>query len=574
MSIYLPSSSIERMRNEAYNVYGFDNIADWLCKHTLINDKKFSFKDREFQLAILQDTCKDQIVVKCAQVGLSELSYRWAVATTNIFDNFTVIYTFPTAGDAIKNNKTRIGPMIEASPTLKANVNPDLNNSEIIQFRKNSFIFFKGTMAETAALSTPADALIHDEMDKSDMDVLTTYRSRLQDKPTKIRKVFSTPTVANYGVDKEARTARRFYHFIKCNCCGHTFLPSYYDHVKIPGWNKSLEEITKDMLDKVRWKEAILLCPHCGKDPEMHYTRMPWVCENPDQDYPSNAWFVSPFSAHKRILTPQLVRDSTEYKKISEFKNQALGLVAEDKQESLTVDDIDRMQMQPVAKSSEIHQMGIDYGITCHIVVGRQLATGEIVVVHRERCHYSQVEMREAQLRIEYMVTTGVNDSQPYSDIVNRLCARNENAWGAVYVSSKGTNLFTVREQPEEPEEGKLGFRIVNINRNVAFDELMAIIKSGSMIISKSDENDLFRKHMLSMKRVQKITNDGEFKYVWAKAGDEQDHYHHALLYFFIAVKMRHTAGIPGLASAGVAPVIVVRKDKRRLSGGDNNPFR
>ena len=561
---FIIAAAIDRMKAEAYNVYGMENIADWLCKHTLINDKKFSFKDREFQLPILNDTCKDQVVVKCAQVGLSELSYRWAVATTNIFENFTVIYTFPTAGDAIKNNRTRIGPMIESSPTLKANVNPDLNNSEIIQFRKNSFIFFKGTMAETAALSTPADAIIHDEVDKSDLAVLTTYRSRLQDKPTKIRKIFSTPTVANYGVDKEARSARRMFHMVKCVHCHETFLPSYYDHVKIPGWDKSLEEITKENLFAVRWKEAYLACPHCGKDPDMHYTRMPWVCENPTQDYPTNAWFVSPFSAHKRILIPNIVRDSTEYKKISEFKNQVLGIVAEDKQDSLTVEDIEQAQQQAFPASSEMHQMGVDYGITCHITVGRELSTGEIIVVHRERCHYTQIEARQASLRMQYSITTGVNDSFPYSDIVNRLCSQNSNNWGAVYTNPKGTNLFTVKDQEEQPEEGKLGFRTVNINRNVAFDDLMAAFKAGKVVISKSDENELFQKHMLSMKRVQKVTSDGEFRYVWVKTGDEQDHYHHALLYLWIAIKMRHTAGTAGLVSMGVLPFKVVRKEGRR----------
>lgn len=558
---------IERMAAGAFNIYNLHNLDEWLCKNTFINDKPFSFKDREFQIDIIRDPKRESYVVKPAQVGLSELSYRWAVASCCIMPNFTVIYTFPTAGDATKNNQTRINPMIDGSPELKRMVNPDLNNSEVKQFGKNSFLFFKGTMAETAALSTPADAVINDEWDKSDMDVGTTYVSRLQDKPTKIRKIFSTPTVAGYGIAKECETANRLFHFVKCNKCNHAFLPDYFNHVKIPGYNGPLDEITKDLLPKIDWKNALLLCPKCGKDPELHYTRMMWVCENPDLDYVANAWNVSPFSAHKRISVPYLIESSTKYKKYSEFKNQGLGLTAEDKNEAITIDDINRMQALNYSVSSDIHQMGVDLGTQCHITIGREVEDGTVLVVHRERVHYSKLVERQAELRSQYNVSTQVLDSQPYSDIVNTVCGYNPNAWGAVYVNSKTAAIFTAKEQEENLEEAKLGFRVVNINRNAAFDELMAMIKAQKVLVSKSDENHIFQKQMLCMKRTQKFDRSQELHYVWVKTGDEDDHYHHSLLYLMIAIKLRQTAGTPGLAAAGI-PVIRKMKTSRKLQPG------
>lgn len=552
--------SFSRMQDGANSIYGLYNLDAWLCKYTRINDKPFSFVDREFQLPIIRDKKREVYTMKPAQTGLSELSYRWAVGACCVVEDMSVIYTFPTGGDSIKNNQTRIGPMIEGSPELTRLVSKDLNNSEIRKFGRNSFLFFKGTQAETAALSTPADAVIHDEWDKSDTSVGTTYTSRLQDKPHKIRKIFSTPTVTGHGIHKESRTSNRMLHLVQCNKCNHTFLPDYFQHVVIPDYDGPMEEITKENLPSIRYKEAKLLCPNCGRDPEMHHTRMPWVCENPDVEYIANTWCVSPFSAHRRILLPDLIESSTKYEKYSEFKNQGLGIVAEEERESITNGDIDKAQEASFEHSeSVVHQLGADYGNTCHFTVGRELENGELLVVHRERVHYMQAAIREAELRAKYMILTEVHDSQPHSAIVNGICSNHSGAWGAVYTKNKGTNLFTAREVEEKNEEGKLGFRVVNVNRNVAFDALLDLIKKGKLIVNKSAEDGLFKQHMLSMKRVQKFTTTGELEYVWTKT-DGEDHYHHSLLYLYIATKMRHTAGMPGIASTSHLPFRVLKK--------------
>lgn len=563
----LASNALERMKAGAFNVYNLNNLDKWLCKNTLINDKPFSFEGREFQIDILRDPKRETYCIKPAQVGLSELSYRWAVASCCIMPNFTVIYTFPTTGDAVKNNQTRINPMIEGSPELKRMVNPELNNSEVKQFGKNSFLFFKGTISDTAALSTPADAVINDEYDKSDMDNVTTYTSRLTDKPTKIKKIFSTPTLAGYGIDKECRTANRLRHMVKCNRCNHVFLPDYFNHIVIPGYDGPMEDINKENLPRIRYKEARLLCPSCGRDPEMHHTRMPWVCENNELDYVANAWCVSPFSAHTRISVPYLIESSTKYRRYSEFMNQGLGLTAEEKNESITIDDIDAAQKHAIPASGDTHQMGVDFGLTCNITVGRELDDGELMVVHRERCHYTRVEERIAELRIQYNVTTQVLDSQPYTDIVNRVCGNNPNAWGAVFITSKSPVPFSPKEQDAEEEEGKMGFRLINVNRNVALDDLLAVIKAGRLIVAASAENDVFKKQMLSLKRQQKFTTQGELQYVWVKTGDEEDHYHFSLLYLYIAIRMRHTAGVAGLASTGISPIFALPKKLRKVTG-------
>lgn len=557
----------DRVRAAVKNTYGITDLSAWIEKNTYLNDKKFSFENYEFQLSILADAARTSITVKPAQVGVSELSYRYAVALCCTQDNFTAIYTFPTATDAENNNRTRIDPMIDGSPEVKRLVNPSMNNSEMKQFGKNSFLMFRGTKSENVGLSTPANAIIHDEFDKSDTTKASIYVSRLQNRTHKLRKIFSTPTIDKFGVSKEAETAKRYRHLATCTHCNHTFLPDYFQHIKIPGYDGKLEEVTKKNLHTLRWKQAKLHCPKCGLDPELDSAKMQFVCENPDDNHDANAWFVSPFSVPKIIVPSYMVSRSTEFERYSEFKNQVLGLTGEEKNESILATDIESSTLQADLFTSEYHVMGSDMGITCHICIGKMNSQNILSIVHRERVHYTQFEQRSRELLAKYRVVMHVMDSQPYLDLVTRLTKARPNHFGAIFTTTKTTQPFTVHDKPEELQEGKLDLKLVKVNRTVALDKLLGVIKNGELVIQSSEENDDYKAQMLTLKRVQQFTKDGELTYVWTKTGDENDHYHFATLYLWLATQMRGMAGGLGIASAGVPLAFAVKGPTYRTHG-------
>ena len=547
------SNHLERMRSRVQNTYGLYNLAPWLQKNTFLDGRPFSFKDHEFQLDILACTASTSIIVKCAQIGMSELAYRYAIATCCNMDDWTLIYTFPSSSDAEKNCKTRIDPLIESSPNVEAIVNKNLNNSEVKQFGRNSFLFFKGTFSATQALSTPANAVIHDEWDKSDTTQGSVYVSRLQHKPHKLRKIFSTPTVAKFGVSKEAETARRLKHMATCNRCNHTFLPDYFKDIVVPGWDNPIEEITKRNLHRVNWRDAYLKCPNCHRDPQLHHSRMQFVCENDDEKHDANAWYISPFSAHNILVPSYLVKASTQFEKFSEFKNQTLGLTAEDKDDQLTEGDITGAFRGMDLMSSDFHCLGADMGITCRIVIGRMTTDGVFVIVHRERVYYTEFHAAVMRLTARFRVIAGVIDSQPYSDLTTTVCRSLNNFWGAVFVTTKGLKAFSLEEQEEDQNKGKLAMRMVKINRTSALDSLMAEFKANNVIIQRvsEEEDDEYVVEMQSLKRVQKYTNDKELTYIWEKTGDENDHYHLATMYMHVATKLRGMVKTVGTARPG-----------------------
>jgi hypothetical protein len=564
----LEAEHLRRLEESLANTYGLANLASWIEEKTILDSRRFSFKNHEFQRTVINDAAQTSIIVKCAQIGLSEIISRWGLGAACTQDDFTIIYTFPTTNDAEKFCKTRIDPTIEASDALKSSVNPNLNNSEIKQFGRNSFIYFRGTLSETAALSVPANAIIHDEVDKSNLEQMSVYVSRLQHKPHKLRKLFSTPTVNRYGISKEAETARRHRQVLRCNRCNHEFLPDYFEHIHIPGFDKPKKEITKATLKDIRWKDATVLCPHCGKTPDLHERHLTWICENSHEAYDANAWFLTPFSAALAIPSPAeikrygaagalagyLVKNSTEYDKYSEFQNQALGLTAEDENDSITTADLDRSLVASDLVDSGTHQLGADMGMMCHISIGREAPDGELLVVHRESVPYTRFEARRAELCAKYRITISVHDAQPYVDMINRITERDPNAWASVFTTGTPSVLFSIKEQEEDKMEGKLNMRRLNVTRTMAFDNLMADIKAGRVIVAKNSALDeTWKSQMQSLKRVAKFDKSKDIFYVWEKT-DGQDHYHFSLLYLRLATLLKGM--VAGMTAPGAVPLV------------------
>jgi hypothetical protein len=344
-------------------------------------------------------------------------------------------------------------------------------------------------------------------------------------------------------------------------------LPDYFQNIVVPGWDKTLEEITKNNIHETNWREAYLACPKCGKDPQLSPERMEFVCENPNENHDAHAYYITPFSVPKIITPSYLVNTSTKYERYSEFKNQALGLTGEEKDEAILESDIQKALIKADLHSSEFHMMGSDMGLTCHIAIGRETQQGIFTVVHREQVHYTDFERRSMELAAKYRVILHVMDSQPYTDLVTRICRARPHNWGAMFINTKKPSPFTVENEAGDDKEGKMAMRLVKINRTVALDSLLAVIKSGKWVVKSDDTDRHFAAQMLSLKRVQKFTNMGELAYVWEKTGQEDDHMHFALLYLWVAIRLRGTVGGVGAISANIPLVSVTKGPKYGLYG-------
>ena len=536
---------LERVRGQTIERYTMETIANWVEKHTHINGNNYSFKDHEYQRTILSDPSPEIYVQKCSQIGISEASSRFALALAAINPYYTLIYTLPTDGLAVQFMRSRIDPIIQSSSFLSETVHRTQNNSEIKRFG-DSYLYVRGAQSAASAISVPADHLIHDEVDFSSSEVLSMYRSRLTHSSYGRRTLISTPTFPDRGINEHFKESRRHFNFVRCHRCSHYFVPDYFEHVHIPGFTGELRDIDKHLLKGLRWREAELICPNCGKVPSLEIEHREYVCENPMDNYIAAGYQVSPFDAPNvpgfnkpgfNVLS-YLINESTNYVKYTDFVNFHLGIPAEDAESTILEEDLRKAIFRGEATNDGSYVFGLDMGMTCYLTIAKILHDGRMVIEKLEAIPAARIVERRKELAQVYWPRMTVVDNLPYTETVLRMQTEDQNMFGAWYEDRRSLEMYRVRDREEEKEKGEQELRQVNINRNKAFDALMLDVRSG-YILKRHDENDdVWIEHLTDMKRVKNISKDDEMSYTWKKSSKGDDHYHHSLLYAYIASKM------------------------------------
>ena len=557
---------MSRLRMATTNRLGRSDMARWICENTYINGKNYSFKDHEWQERLLAEESNEIVIIKSAQLGASEISLRMALALTmTSVGKFAMAYLFPTAEFSLNYAKTRFSPIVYGSPTLRAAMGTsDIDSAELKTFGSNKSIAFRGTTSGTSALSHSLDAVFWDEYSfMEDQQVALDYESRLIHSKYRIKVKLSTPTFHGDPISAAFENTKKWVNMCRCHHCGHSFYPSFYDHVRVPGWDNHLDEITTDNIRHVRVSDAALFCPSCGKIPSLQPTNREWVCQNPSENHVATGLRLSPFDVPNVITIPYLIKASTSYASKNRFRNFNLGMTSEDSETGITSQDLDAAGVQISQTPFTTHVMGIDLGLTSHFIVGNIDSEGRMGVTHMERVPLSKFRERYWALKSQYRIHVVVSDIQPYSDLILSLSNEDSNLFGASYVTRNGLELFDVRIKEDDPDHALLGVKQVHVNRNAAFDALLADFREGKVWVAQNHDWELFKAHLQDMKRAAATLRNGEFTSLWQKSAKGNDHYHHALLYFSIACKMRGVVNTTLVG--GLSPVKKFRLKEKPL---------
>ena len=547
MNDLIRKQHLHRIRQETTSKLGRADVVEWILKNTTIAGKPFSFKNHEYQQKILEDQSREKVIIKAAQVGISELQLREVSALTQLMGRgFSTIYTFPTASFAASYSKSRFDPIVAGSPVLKASMSEgSVSNSEVKEFSGERFVYFRGSAVGNAAISVAADYLVFDELSFSDPVIIGDYQSRLLHSSYRMRTKLSTPTYPGDPIDMAFKASRRHFNFCRCNRCSHFFIPDYYEHVRIPDYAGDLAAITKDNLHKIRFKDASLHCPKCGRVPSLQPEHREWVIENPDEPHIAAGFQVSPFDAPNIVTVPYLIEASTGYANKSKFMQFSLGKPAMDADAGLTEEDIDAYAYELVSSPFHTHVLGVDLGTYCHFVIGGLDGFGRLHVVHYERCPVGKFRETYERLSSTYRVTLKVSDTQPYVETVLQMQKDDPNLYGAFYVVKQGLELFAVKVREEDSQHALADLRQVNVNRNAVLDKIMGDVRDGNILVAKRPDYDTFKSHVTDMKRASATLRNGEFTSNWVKSVGGQDHYHHGLLYCWIAAQLRGLSAVP-----------------------------
>lgn len=553
---------MDRLRVGLLQTAQYQSYAKWITANTMLRGEPFSFVDHEYQEVLARDRSQEINVIKCAQIGISEFSVRRALAILQLHVGTTVLYSLPTATFASTFVKTRIDPVIEGSHSLRDSIHPGVDSAMVKRFTNDSFLYARGASGTGQAISVPVDFLVNDEVDFSDQGILDTFTSRLTHSVHKGRFRLSTPTIPGYGIADHYDHSLQKVELVKCNHCNHWFWPEYHKHVRLPGFKgDSLKEITRGSLAGLNLDDAYVECPKCGLAPSFELEYREWVTKNPDSGFDAIGYHITPFCAPNVITPGYLIKSSTSYDREADFVNFGLGCAMQDSESSLSRDELLSCFLAGEAPSAPTAIMGIDMGGMCAIHIGIMDADS-ILIVHSELCPLSQIETRRLELKAKYRVIMEVVDGLPYTDLVMRFQRNDPNCWASIFTNTKGLGVWAIRQQDEDPEKATADLRQVNVHRNKGLDTVMELIRGNRIHFIDSAQKENIISHLTDMKRVKQFTSDNELEFVWVKSKKGVDHYFFALLYLYLASKLR------GLASVAVKLPYLVNSFRRKEAAG------
>lgn len=552
---------LNRVRLAVNTAKGLSKMGDWLCKYTRLDDRAFSFKDHEMQIDIVNDTNARMAVQKCSQVGLSELSSRKSLGTAAMSKNTHILYVLPTRTFASKFSSSRVNPIISSSPMLAGMSSKTINSSELKQIG-SSYLHMGGTSGSVnGAISVPAKYVFIDELDFCDQTVVGKYESRLkhakEDKHGRKGTVikFSTPTVPDYGVNADFQISDQKHYEVRCNHCEHEFAPDYFEHIKIPDFDKKIELLSPSDVKsgQLRISEAYIECPNCKHDvwdALCDPSRRRWVPKNPASIV--SGYQIHPWDCPKINSIPSIFMQMPSYDNLADYYNFTIGIPWIDSDNSFLAEKL--VSQNPADWVSDGRGggfvMGVDVGKTSHIIIGRANVDGTEEINYAERYTISggneALYSRIVELAKLFNVRCTVIDAAP--DFTTALEVIKKLPLGTVYACEytrsrkRGLETLQIPDKTESEEDF-----VVKAFRTGTLQDFLRVHNAGRIRYFNKDysratrvEMEEIESHLKNVKKIKVTNAEGQVEERFVNTG--ADHYCHAINYMRIAAKVSGAA--------------------------------
>ena len=473
----------------------------WLLKNNFVNERgeRLTFKPNHYFLYdIYKDLSQFQVIKKCAQVGVSVTMTMKTVYMAK-YRGITTIYTMPSDSDVSEFVKTKADKIFLSNPVLMKGANID--NIQLKQIG-DYFIYYKGTRSKTTAISTTADLLVHDEKDRSDLNIIEQYRSRITASKFKGIWELSNPSVTNVGVDVDWKKSDKKEWFITCRKC---------NTVQTLTWDENVDEI-----------RGIYVCKKCGKELTDRERRIgKWIPTDPGKEI--SGYHISQMMA-AWLTAKDLIREKQD-RGIEYFNNFILGEpyhvgTAADFRQMIT----DAWSAKTLDQGPFI--LGVDIGIEKHYVLGGKNGIFKIGKVRSRE---------ELESIIERYNPTIIMDAGP------------ERTWAEEFKKKypKCHLVFYRKDKPKAPvvvwggesgsKEDKKNWGYIWADRNRAIDAVIFDIQSGNVLFNITREDlEKYIKQWETLRRIEELTPLNTKTYKW-ETTTGMAHWVHATVYWWMA---------------------------------------
>ncbi len=503
------------------------SYSDWILQNTTLRKKRFSFKDFEFQRDIVDDMHTNMYVIKCSQIGLTEVQQRKFAAFLARNTGVNGIFTLPDDNMFKRVSQTRFKPMLENDKVFNLDSGLDSKPIRSIPLYQIglSFGYFVGNK-ESDATSINADLLFHDELDLSDQEMIALFQSRLQGSDWRITQNFSTPTYEGFGIDAGYKISDQHEYMCKCEKCNHWNIPEFTPKfVTLPGLRLDVAdfiEIDDELADGIDMGKVAVRCEKCGTplnfgNPELRQ----WVARFPGRRV--RGYQVSPF-ATPRLTVPYIIEQMLKHKRantIRRFYNTVLGKAHNDNNARLSeleiraiMSEVGHLGMSDMAPVF----VGVDVGQTCHVVLYADLAEKPVAFSWRQVASENLADEIK-KINTQYNLVGGAIDRYPYTPLSNEI---RDITNGRIMPFEYATVHNAAPVQIIKDELDNISH--IRINRTTAIDGLATAIRKRKIVFTGCGQfENLIVQHLRDMVRIEK----DDLSAMWQKLTGE-DHFFHA----------------------------------------------
>ncbi len=495
-------------------------LAEYHHKNT--SGQSIDVLSRPYQIEILKDDSQHLVIMKCVQVGISEILIIKAMA--KLYQGWAIIYSLPI--ESLRNTfvANRIDKMIMMVPLYKQWLEQATGDSDQVGMKHflNGVIKLVGSNSKSSFLEFPADMVIIDEKDKSDLDNLELAEDRLQASEHKFKWEVGNPTFGKFGMHKAYLNSDQKRWNVKCLACNEWQDLDFFKNI-VQQINENEYQLIGD--------DTQAYCRKCSK-PIDRLMIGQWVAKYPDRSisgYHVNQLFSPTVSIAE--LWHKFLEGQTNATVMQVFYNSCLGLPYEAVGDNLSAallesKCMDDYLMPSTAKGCTI---GIDVNWPqLNVRISEYPKPGIrksafIGIVHS----FDEV----TSLLNRYNVKIGCIDVAPERHRVAEFQKQHRNIW-AVNYAGEIPEFWRVKDDE----------RYITVDRTQAIDAMVSEILNERNRLPKNFRSLDGGKYIEQMEAPKRILDIARKRYKWEEF-DTDDHHFHADVYDFLAMRVLRDIG-------------------------------
>lgn len=237
------------------------------------------------------------VIKKGAQVGVSTLAILKEFHDLKYW-GINQIHTLPSDKDVWEFVPTKVDKIARAN-----GINLEKDSTEIKGIGKG-FIYFKGTFTEKAPIIISSDRNVYDEVDKSKIEIIRDYSSRLSFSTIGEKIYLSTPTIPDFGIDRLYQQSDQKHWRFTCPKC------KFRQHME---WEKNVD-----------LERKVYICQKCHRELSSETIKSgEWEARFPDREI-SGYWISQMIATYRSAA--DLIKELEDAADEQYFYNFILGL--------------------------------------------------------------------------------------------------------------------------------------------------------------------------------------------------------------------------------------------------------